>query len=340
MISNTNAYVIFDCTQPSYVKSGNQLVLLKNHVINDSIQRMKDPRYNNTDLYSCDKAEKIWRTNRAFFNADNFIAFDDLRPAEADNNFITLFDQKSIRDKLKPLVRDKLLLDKIVTLAYRSMHHPDVYKIDKSKKPLVLDIYEEQEKKLPKSLRSQREAELNALYDRITQKSSNFSIEKQPGLKEHLFGNGYSFVLFNCSSPSYLGHSHVQKVISKEMQIVIEKMGYCNRTDRIWRRRVENQAPFYLTYDIKGNNLGYSPSSELISILKIKGLCNEYMKFFRHPSYFVKAYQTFVPNECTSNHAEREEEKKIFKIIDDHFKTTTHRNRHKIANNNMKKFIF
>lgn len=332
MISNTNAYLIFDCERPSYIRTKNQLVVLKNHVINDSIERKKHPAYNDTDAYICDKSERIWRINPDLFKSTGYIAFDDTRPAEADSNFITVTDEKAIRRYLKNF--DSKLASTVTELAFKIVHHPDYYKVDKSKKNLIVDVFEEQEKKLPKSFRALRNEEMSQLYDKITTKSSNFSIDKQPGLKEHLFGDGYSFVVFDCENPSYVYQAdkspesiETVKIESREMKLVFQKVAYCNRNDNLWRRKSQQKTPpadnggeqngdSFLTYDLKLKCIGFSPASDMLKILKIKGLCDDYMRLFHHPAYYLKKFNR--PFECTSKQAEQDEEKKILKIVNDH----------------------
>lgn len=334
MISDVNAYVIFDCKKPSYLKSGNQLVVLKNHIINYDIERRKDPRVNESSAYICDKTENVWRINPGMFKRTGFIAFDDDKPADADNNFITLADEKTIKDYLVNIDENKIS-DKIIELAFKITHHPKYYKADKTKKPKVVDVIEEQDKKLPKWLKNLRTKQIEDLYSRLTKKSNNFTVEKHPKLREETFGDGYSYMLFDCDNPSYYYPKDEKnvalfKIESKEYKLLFNKMGYCNKNDKIWRsgkKPAGNKDSEFLTFDAKGKGLGFSPSVNLLKILKLKALCDDYMKYMFHPSYFNKKFKK--PIQCTSKAGEQEEEKKIVNIINSHKnKATTRKGKH------------
>lgn len=183
MISYINTYLIFDCKSPSYIKSKNQLAVLKNHVLNDHLERVQHPLYNDTDHYMCDPAENIWRINPHLFKQAGYIGFDDDRPAEADSHFITFMDEATIRDYLSQSGVAPKLAEQIVELAFKVIHHPKYFAFDKKKPPVVVDIYAEQENKLPKWFREMRHKQMDELYEKITAKTSNFSIEKGPGIR-------------------------------------------------------------------------------------------------------------------------------------------------------------
>lgn len=185
MIAYSNTYLIFDCLNPSYVKPNHQLAVLKNHVLNDHLDRIKHPMYSHnesTSLYICDKSENIWRINPVMFNSESgYIGFDDERPAEADSNFVTFADVRTMRDYLRNV--EGALADHIVELVLIVLHHPKYYAVDAKRKHVVVDILAEQEKKLPKWFREMRRTQMDALYDKITAKASNFTIEKSPGIR-------------------------------------------------------------------------------------------------------------------------------------------------------------
>lgn len=118
------------------------------------------------------------------------------------------------------------------------------------------------------------------------------------------------------------------KIESVEMKMVFKKAGKCLPAENVWRRSLgakpavdDGTSPFsqmnYLTYDVKGHGLGYSPAQDTLKILKVKELCGDYMKFMHHPAYYIKSYKR--PFECESNESNLEEEKKVAKIVKDHF---------------------
>lgn len=84
------------------------------------------------------------------------------------------------------------------------------------------------------------------------------------------------------------------------------------------RKSIKSEELSYLTYDLKTNGLGHSPSVELLRILNIKRLCHAYMQFMGHPGYVLeKRYGK--PIECEETTSNVEEEEKIKKIMSDHF---------------------
>lgn len=205
MINEGNVYVIIDCDKPSYIRSNHEVVLLKNHIINDSLMRKKHPNYNDTDAYICDKKENVWRVSPEMFKKTGYIGFDEKRAAEADSNFIIFADEKQIKEYLNN--QEPKFIRNVQELALKIIHHPKYFKANKvsKKKPAKeVDIFNEQDKKLPKWFVELRKNEMNKLFGKIAASSDNFTIENDATMKEYFFGNGYSFVLFDCQNPSYL----------------------------------------------------------------------------------------------------------------------------------------
>lgn len=115
-------------------------------------------------------------------------------------------------------------------------------------------------------------------------------------------------------------------------RLVLKKLGNCDRSENVWRRLPDLPGPgspvdknsddksewSYLTIDLKTKGLGNSISTELLKILKVKRLCDEFMKFMNHPAY-VMSKRFKKPVECESNQSESDEEEKIRKIVVDHF---------------------
>lgn len=319
MVSDVNAFVIFDCDKPSYIAPGNQLITLKNHIINYDMERRKDPRIKNeSSAYICDKKENIWRVNPEVFQSKGFIGFDHDKAAESDGNFIVLADEKAIKDYLQNIDTNGKLAKQIVKLAYTIIHHPKYYQIDKSKNAKLVDVYDEQEKKIPKWLRDMRSKQIDKLYKEFTKETKNFTIFKHHKLKEETFGDGFSFIIFDCKDPSILHPCKNKKPYLKKLNdtlfsIVLKKIGRCSH-DNIWRNSENDN---FLTFDAKGLGLGFSPSSRLLTLMKIKNLCDDYMKYLFHPGYYLKNFTK--PKQCTSDLGQKEEENKINEILDDHF---------------------
>ncbi|CAF0877604.1 unnamed protein product [Brachionus calyciflorus] len=335
MISDVNSFVIFDCEKPSYIGPDNQLILLKNHIINYDIERRKDPRIKNeSSAYMCDKNENIWRVNPDVFKSKGFIGFDHDKAAEADSNFIVLADEKAIKDYFINIDKDGKITKKAIELAFSIIHHPKYYKVDKTKKSKLVDVFAEQDKKIPKWLRDLRSKQINDLYEKLTVETKNFTIPKQSSLKEDTFGDGYSFIIFDCKEPSILHPTNqlnkplLEKLNSSLFNIVLKKVGHCSE-DNIWRQGKKpddkSEPEFFLTFDAKGQGLGFSPSIKLLKIMKIKGMCDDYMKYLYHPAYYLKNYKK--PEQCTSSSVEKEEEDSIKNILDEHFnKKSTKKN--------------
>lgn len=325
MISDVNAFVIFDCDKPSYIAPGNQLVTLKNHIINYDMERRKDPRIQNeSSAYMCDKKENIWRVNPEVFNSKGFIGFDHDKAAEADGNFIVLADEKAIKEYLQNIDTDGKLAKKMVQLAYTITHHPKFYRVDKRKNSKLVDVYAEQEKKIPKWLREMRSKQIDKLFKEFTKETKNFTMPTHSKLKEDTFGDGFSFIIFDCKEPSILHPKKEKNFFLKKLNdtlfsLVLKKTGRCD-DDNIWRNSASNN---FLTFDAKGLGLGFSPSPRLLTLMKIKDICDDYMKFLYHPGYYLKNYAK--PDQCISDAGQKEEEKKINEILDEHFgkKSTT-----------------
>ena len=67
-------------------------------------------------------------------------------------------------------------------------------------------MFAEQEKRLPMWFKERRKRDMDALYERITANSNSLGIDGNgQNIKDYLFGeDGYSWVVFDCESPSYL----------------------------------------------------------------------------------------------------------------------------------------
>lgn len=151
-------------------------------------------------------------------------------------------------------------------------------------------------------------------------------------MKEYLLDNGYSFMLTNCDRPSYLFPAvssksqdslslttkkvQVIEISSPQLKFALKKVGRCE--NNVWRRAGPNAGDKkyaqlnYLTYDLKGEGIGYSPSLDLIRIMRLKGLCDEYMKFFYHPGYFLSGIKR--PTECDGGRVDKDEEARIDRV--------------------------
>jgi hypothetical protein len=131
--------------------------------------------------------------------------FDESRPGEADSNFVTFADESTIREYLKN--QDATLVKKVVEQTFKLIHHPKYFKSSKKvKKPKEMDVFAEQERRLPVWFKERRKREMDALYERITADSNSLGIDGNgQNIKDYLFGgDGYSLVVFDCESPSYL----------------------------------------------------------------------------------------------------------------------------------------
>lgn len=157
-------------------------------------------------------------------------------------------------------------------------------------------------------------------------------------MREYLFDEGFSFVLFDCERPSYLqpaigsnertNQAERVEIASGELRLAFKKLGRCGQ-DGVWRRRKliagaeskksssSYQELNYLTYDVRNQGVGYSPSNELLRIMRLKGMCDDYMKFMYHPGYFVSGFRR--PPECEGNdRSDANEEAKLERIMQAH----------------------
>lgn len=114
-------------------------------------------------------------------------------------------------------------------------------------------------------------------------------------------------------------------------RLVLKKFGKCEKSENIWRRYHDNNGNKptnrvsdisqlnYLTFDIKSNSLGYSPSLDLLKILNVKGFCKDFMSFLYHPGYYslsISKLRFKQPIECsTPMKSDLEDERKVTKIV-------------------------
>lgn len=139
--------------------------------------------------------------------------------------------------------QDAKLMKKATELAFRIIHHPKYTKpsTQRGKKPTtpqVVDISSEQEKKLPRWLRESRRRDMDDLFERITRDGANFTVvsDESRKMKEHLFGgDGYSMIVFDCDTPSFLvpnnqagnvKSAQIVKIPNPEMKLKSNKQKY------------------------------------------------------------------------------------------------------------------
>ena len=309
MIDNGRAYLIYDCNTPSYISLNNQKIILKNHIINHEMKRKQHPLYNDTEGYICDSKENLWRINpdpKAGWNQNGLIAFaDDVEPAFADKNFVILMDEKSIRDFLKTKISSVKMIDSIIKLIFRIVHHPVYYIADSQKGVKNVDILAEQDKQIPDWIKILRKKETKLIYEKITRKSSNITIVLDKNKLENVIGDGFSFIVFNCTRPSYIYPSNtnefnnltVVQIKSYEFLSLFNYIAYCDQIENVWHLK---KSKYYLTFDPKIMGLGYSPNERLLNIFNDKGVCNDFMKYLMHPFYYNKIIFK-QPIECLTN---------------------------------------
>ena len=139
------------------------------------------------------------------------------------------------------------------------------------------------------------------LAEKLFQKITKAFKDKQ--LKRSIIGNGFDFIVYDCREPKYLfdnqGESETKKV-PEQLLRNLPKIAYCDEEEQVWRNNTMNVDEIhasYLTVNVKKSSAGYSPLGSLVTKLKQMNLCEEFLKFYSHPSYFNKNIKP--PIECS-----------------------------------------
>lgn len=111
-----------------------------------------------------------------------------------------------------------------------------------------------------------------------------------------LLGDGVHLVVFDCLLPSYMDLRRKTHIKSSDIldELSSNQRANCSRDDdNIWHVSAGPPNSF-LTYNYKSRTLSISPPlpmSDLVDYFRRLGICNEFMRFVRHPGYFVRHYR-------------------------------------------------
>ncbi|CAF0710883.1 unnamed protein product [Brachionus calyciflorus] len=145
--------------------------------------------------------------------------------------------------------------------------------------------------------------ELNTFYDKLNatlQKVSAQSTENKKLLEKfkQVLGKGYLTIIFDCKKPSYYGlNNKMVQIQSNDLIKLLKSSDNCSeQSDNLWH--FHGNKNLISTYDNKAKNLSSSvlPMERMMTFFHDLGLCDNFMKLMKHPSYFNKAYKK--PPQC------------------------------------------
>lgn len=270
--------------------------------------------------YLCNRTTQVWSISKSEgFEEGGYVIFDDKNRNQADFNFQVLTEESYLRDYFnsaktyKESLTDKQI-DKLLSDIFYLTHHPTHYKQDKTKQSAEIDTNSKKGEDISEPLKSIREQQAKSLTDKITRLEKNFTFVKDKNFQRDYIGDGFTSILFNCEDPMYLfprENYDDKKLDIKQPSglfiIAVREIGACNKSENVWRRKEKlKNEPFrsYLTIDAKSLDIGLSPTANfLFKLNEKKSLCEEYLKYFNHPYYWItnsKAGLFSKPIECSS----------------------------------------
>ena len=120
-----------------------------------------------------------------------------------------------------------------------------------------------------------------------------------------LMGNGYYFIIFNCTKPMFIGADNKVETLSSRAALdVLKKDDSCQPSskgggDDIWHYKAEPPADLS-TYDFKAQAISEQvlPFTKLLDVFSRVGLCDEFLRFMNHPAYFFDENRFAKPKAC------------------------------------------
>lgn len=136
-------------------------------------------------------------------------------------------------------------------------------------------------------------------------KTNNWTTSTRNGFDrkqiKKLIGSGSHLVVFSCEKPGYLDMKRKTRFKDPKILLELNKTAICKspekRPDRgLWLEGGDENS--LVTYDYQKITLSRPrlPMSRLIQYFIEIDLCDDFMKFMRHPSYFVKNFPK--PAQC------------------------------------------
>lgn len=113
-----------------------------------------------------------------------------------------------------------------------------------------------------------------------------------------MIGDGYHLIVFDCKLPSYMDLRRKAHIKSDETLSQLNSRSNCSNDDNIWLEHGSELSP--VTYNHKTRSLTSPvlPFSKLLSYVVRLDICNDFMRFMRHPGYFARNYRK--PGVCAA----------------------------------------
>ena len=280
------------------------------------LERKKHPLYNDTDGYVCAPENSgkygVWRNNPEERGAfEGYIGLDEGHLDNADKHQFVLKDEQFIQKYMdenyeaiaQNLNGEKFEKTKIIELILKAIHHPNYFPIDKNAKHASIDLVELESNRIPQQIQKLQEKKLKSILDK-------FDPSKSDSAQYYIdyFGDGFTFIVFNCTQPQYLYPNKDNNVNSVLLNMAFQNLAkqnaYC-KDDGIWRVNDEGRADFkdsYFTYDARSESLGTVVPQSFYEVLINKTMCDDYMRFLNHPAYFNQSFKK--PVECRAESKE------------------------------------
>lgn len=106
-----------------------------------------------------------------------------------------------------------------------------------------------------------------------------------------LIGDGNHLIVFDCQNPSYMKNKKAQN-LPKELAKQIKIKNNCSlEVDNLWH--VGSDSSSLTTFNVKSKSLSKPqlPFKKLTMHFMNLNMCDDFMKFMKHPGYFLKIYK-------------------------------------------------
>ena len=121
--------------------------------------------------------------------------------------------------------------------------------------------------------------------------------------------NGFLFVVHDCNLPTFYypqwsssgatRFNYTTMLLAEHKQDQVHASAECSWTEDVWRAPTRSASDrFYISYNSVRDELSRAPSASILRLMRMLGLCHDFMRFLMHPHYTASIYPP--PVECNA----------------------------------------
>lgn len=152
-----------------------------------------------------------------------------------------------------------------------------------------------------------RQQEVDEFFDKLKKAVSKLdqatSIEFDNQQVEKLLGEGIHLIVFDCNRPSYMDLRRKTNIKLTEVIENLKSRASCSPDDNMWLDMADSHSPITYNHKTKSLTQPALPFRDLTAYFIRLDLCDDFMKFLRHPGYYIRSYRK--PSVCLAKKKSR-----------------------------------